>query len=235
MIPLYDDNPTECPPIVTLILIAACSLVFLWQISHDTTQQEVITFSLGMIPATLAGSAELAPELYRVPPVVTLFSAMFLHGGWLHLLGNMLYLWVFGNNVEEAMGHGRFVLFYLLTGVVAAIAQMVPDPNSTVPMIGASGAIAGVLGAYLLLHPRARVLVAIPIGLFIYTPYLPAMVVLGVWFAIQVGSSLLSEGAGGGVAWLAHIGGFLAGVVLIPLFKRREVPLWAPARRPRQR
>src|SRR5688500_16733624 len=139
---------------------------------------------------------------------------MFLHGGWMHLIGNMLYLWIFGDNVEDAMGHGRFIVFYLLCGVAAAMAQAIPDPQSVVPMVGASGAISGVLGAYLLLYPHARILVLIPLGIIMQTVRLPAGVVLLIWFGLQFLSSMMASGSGGGgVAFRAHIGGFVAGVV----------------------
>jgi membrane associated rhomboid family serine protease len=155
---------------------------------------------------------------------------MFLHGGLAHLLGNMLYLWIFGNNVEGAMGHGRYAVFYALCGISAALAQALPDPDSTLPMIGASGAISGVLGAYLLLYPRARVLVVIPLGFYLYSTYLPALAVLGLWFLLQVLSSVLAPAGEGGVAWFAHMGGFIAGMALIPAFRRRGVPLFAGKR-----
>lgn len=229
MIPLHDDNPTELFPFVTLFLIASCALIFLWQISLEPQAQRAVVYSLGVIPATLIGGQQLPPDLALIPPSATVLTSMFLHGGWMHMLGNMLYLWIFGNNVEDAMGHGRFVLFYLLCGLAAALTQALPDPSSTVPMIGASGAIAGVLGAYLLLHPRARVLVAIPIWVVIHTVRLPAVIVLGFWFLLQLVSNFLSTGGGGGVAWGAHIGGFVAGLLLIPVFKRRGVKLLSQA------
>lgn len=152
MIPLHDDNPTSIKPYVTLALIASCTLVFLWQLSLGSGGARAI-YGLGVIPAVLLDTKVLHPSLVLVPPVVTVFTSMFLHGGWMHLIGNMLYLWIFGNNVEDAMGHGRFVAFYLLCGIAAVFAQVLPDPASTTPMIGASGAISGVLGAYLLLYP----------------------------------------------------------------------------------
>jgi len=161
--------------------------------------------------------------------MLTPFTSMFLHGGFMHLGGNMLYLWIFGNNIEDAMGHGRFIVFYLLCGVAAVFAQALPDPESAIPMIGASGAISGVLGAYLLLFPHARVLVAIPIGFYVHTMSLKAGIVLMIWFGMQIFSSL-AAGDGPGVAWFAHIGGFVAGVALIPLFKYPHVRLLAPAR-----
>lgn len=231
MIPLHDDNPTELFPIVTIILIASCALIFLWQVSLTLDVQQSIVVSLGVIPATLIGGKQLPPELALIPPSATVLSSMFLHGGWMHMLGNMLYLWIFGNNVEDAMGHWRFVFFYLLCGLAAALAQSIPNPESTVPMIGASGAIAGVLGAYLLLHPHARVLVAIPIWVVIHTMRLPAVIVLGFWFLLQLISNVLSGDGGAGVAWGAHVGGFIAGIVLIPLFKRKGIKLFSQATR----
>jgi membrane associated rhomboid family serine protease len=165
-----------------------------------------------------------------VPVVATLFTSMFLHGGFLHIAGNMLYLWIFGNNVEDSMGRMRFIVFYFLCGIVAAYAHALANTASTVPMIGASGAISGVLGAYLLLYPRARVLTLIAFGLYIRTVEVPAMFVLGFWFVLQFLNALVSAGAGGGVAWYAHIGGFVAGILLIGLFKRRDVSLWSRRR-----
>ena len=230
MIPLRDDNPTSITPFVTYAFIAACVLVFLWQMSLGEKGFEAAVLALCVTPATLLGDVRLPPELYLVPPVVTVFSSMFLHGGFMHLAGNMLYLWIFGNNVEDSMGHVRFVIFYLLCGVAAVLAQAWPNPDSTIPMIGASGAISGVLGAYLLLFPRAHVLVLIPLGMFSRMVPLPAMVVLGFWFVLQLISTALSDGSQGGVAFGAHIGGFVAGMILIPVFKYRHVRLFAPPR-----
>jgi membrane associated rhomboid family serine protease len=229
MIPIRDDNPTERPAYVTVALIILCALAFLWQQSHPLAGQEQIAYSLGLVPAVLFDLQQLPPQIALVPAELTIFTSMFLHGGWLHLIGNMLYLWIFGNNVEDAMGRVRFVLFYLLCGVAAALAQALPNPDSVIPMIGASGAVAGVLGAYLLLHPRAQVTVVIPLGFLLYPVQWPAVLVLGLWFAIQIGSSLMVTGDEGGVAWFAHVGGFVAGMALIPLFKRRDVPLWRRA------
>jgi membrane associated rhomboid family serine protease len=151
---------------------------------------------------------------------------MFLHGGWMHLMGNMLYLWIFGDNVEDSMGHVRFSIFYVLCGLAAVLAQALPDPGSQVPMIGASGAISGVLGAYLLLFPRARIHVLIPLGFILQSARLPAMWVLLFWFGLQLLSNLLQGTESAGVAFRAHIGGFLAGMALIPLFKFRDVRLF---------
>ena len=225
MIPLRDDNPTSITPVVSRVLIGACVLAFLWQFTLGPRDAQVAVFALGVIPAVLFEGARLPPELAMVPPVATVFTSMFLHGGWMHLIGNMLYLWIFGDNVEDSMGHGRFVLFYLLCGVAAVFAQSLPDTASQVPMIGASGAISGVLGAYLLLYPHARVLVLIPLGFFTQIVRLPAGIVLGLWFALQLLSSLATPPGGAGVAFGAHIGGFIAGLALIPFFKRRNVRL----------
>ncbi|MBI5783535.1 MAG: rhomboid family intramembrane serine protease [Gammaproteobacteria bacterium] len=230
MIPLRDDNPTTTKPYITIAVIVLATLVFLWQLSLGARGFETAVMSLGVIPATLLGGKTLPAELVLVPPMLTVFSSMFLHGGWMHLIGNMLYLWIFGNNVEDAMGHVRFVIFYLLSGVAAVLAQSLPNPDSTVPMIGASGAISGVLGAYLLLYPHARVLVLIPLGFYSRLVHLPAMVVLGFWFVLQLVNSALADPAKGGVAFGAHIGGFIAGMVLLPIFKHRHVRLFAPPR-----
>ena len=233
MIPLRDDNPSSIVPLVSRGLIGVCALAFLWQISLGPYESQVAVYALGVIPAVLFEGARLPPELALAPPLATVFTSMFLHGGWMHLIGNMLYLWIFGDNVEDSMGHGRFVAFYLLCGVAAVLAQSLPDTHSQVPMIGASGAISGVLGAYLLLHPHARVLVLIPLGFFSQVVHLRAGIVLGLWFALQLFNSLMTPPGGGGVAFGAHIGGFLAGLALIPFFKRREVRLLHPGRPPR--
>jgi membrane associated rhomboid family serine protease len=230
MIPLHDDNPTTIRPIVTVSFIAACVLVFVWQVSHDARGQQLVVYSLGAIPAVLFGERQLPTELAVVPAYVTLITSMFMHGGWMHLLGNMLYLWIFGNNVEDAMGHVRFVMFYLLCGIAAAMSHAIPNADSVIPMVGASGAISGILGAYVLLHPRARVLILIPLGFFSQLIYVRAVTVLGIWFALQLISSVLRGGEGGGIAFGAHIGGFVAGMVLIPFFKHRDVRLENPLR-----
>ena len=228
MIPLRDDLPTRTKPIFTVAFIVACSAVFLWQISLGERGFQVAVYSLGVIPATLLGNERLPPEFFYIPPTLTVISSMFLHGGWMHLIGNMLYLWIFGNNVEDSMGHTRFVIFYLACGVAAALAQALPNPDSVIPMIGASGAISGVLGAYLLLHPRAHVLVLVPLGFFTQLVRMPAMLVLGLWFLLQLVSQALADPKAGGVAFGAHIGGFVAGMVLIPFFKRRDVRFFTP-------
>ncbi|MCC7411734.1 MAG: rhomboid family intramembrane serine protease [Gammaproteobacteria bacterium] len=232
MIPLHDDNPTRIRPVITVALIVICTLIYLWQLSLGERNNRFVIFSLGLIPTVFFGGAELPPALAVVPAQATAFTSIFLHGSFMHLAGNMLYLWIFGNNVEDAMGHTRFVYFYVLCGILAAVAQALTQPSSAVPMIGASGAISGVLGAYLLLYPHARVLVALPIGLYLHITRLSATWVLAFWFVFQLVSSAFSGATGGGVAFFAHIGGFIAGMVLIPLFKRRDVPLLQPARPP---
>ncbi|MFO0775617.1 MAG: rhomboid family intramembrane serine protease [Nitrospiraceae bacterium] len=230
MIPLSDDNPSHSTPFVTVSAIAACTLVFLYQASLPEQTGEAFVYQYGAIPAAVTGRAGLPPELAALPGYTSLFTSMFLHGGWMHLIGNMMYLWIFGNNVEDAMGHARFAVFYLLSGVLAAYSHILTDPASTVPMVGASGAISGVLGAYLLLYPHAQVLVFIPFGFLSRTAHVPAWIVLGLWFVMQVFSGGASLGSkGGGVAFFAHIGGFVAGMALIVLFKRKDVPLFAPA------
>jgi len=218
MIPLHDDNPTETVPLFTVGLIAACVAVFLWQLGLGEEGGMRALYSFGLVPAVLFDHVALPEALARVPASATLITSMFMHGGWGHLLGNLLYLWIFGNNIEDRFGHLRFLLFYLLCGVAAALAQALPDTASQVPMVGASGAISGVLGAYLLLFPQARVLVVIPIGLYPYTVRLPALVVLGFWFLLQLVSQLASEPGQGGIAFRAHIGGFVAGMALLPVF-----------------
>ena len=228
MIPVRDDNPAHITPFVTYGLIAICVLVYLWQWSTDLSLREAIYQGLGLIPGVLTGRA---PDEWQavpwVPGWLTVFSSMFLHGSVGHLLGNMIFLWVFGNNIEDAMGHGRFIVFYLVCGCAAVLAQVVPDPGSLVPMVGASGAISGVLGAYLLLYPRARILIALPPPLiFITVGWFRAIWVLTAWFALQLLMSIGLPADGGGVAFGAHVGGFIAGLALIPLFKNPQVPLW---------
>src|SRR5581483_10014575 len=232
MIPLHDDNPTELQPAVTVSLIVACTLVFFYEVSLPEKVVELFVYQYGAIPALVVGHKLPPADLMAVSPIMTLITSMFLHGGWMHLIGNMLYLWIFGNNIEDVMGHVRFVIFYLTCGIVAALSHAVIEPSSTIPMVGASGAISGVLGAYLLLFPRAQVLVLIPLGLFTRTMYVPAAFALGLWFVMQVLSGGMSLGReGGGVAFFAHIGGFVAGMALIGVFKRPDVRFFAPGHR----
>ena len=232
MIPLNDDNPTETTPLVTIALIAACVLVFLYEVSLPPQVGELFVYQYGAIPAVVLGHRTALPaEVTVLPGYVSLLTSMFLHGGWMHLIGNMLYLWIFGNNIEDAMGHVRFVAFYVTCGLIAALSHAVTDPSSAIPMVGASGAISGVLGAYLLLFPRAQVLVLIPLGVFTRLMYIPAGFVLGLWFVMQLLSGGMSLGReGGGVAFFAHVGGFVAGMALIGIFKRPDVRFFAPRR-----
>lgn len=239
LLPLHDDNPLKRIRFqyVTVAFIAACVLVFLYQISLPPKEAQRFVFAFGAIPAVLFGLKELPAELVAIPAPATVLTSMFMHGGWMHLIGNMLFLWVLGDNVEDVLGHVRYVVFYLLSGVAAALTHAGMDPSSTVPMIGASGAISGVIGAYLMLHPRT------PIKTLVirFIVYLPAFVVLGLWIVFQFVNAYLAgaAGASGGVAWWAHIGGFVAGAILIVPMRQRGVPLFdrpesgIPARRRR--
>ena len=219
MIPLRDYNPSSSRPVVTILLILACTAVFLYTTyglsSAAAGERFVLTY--GATPAVLVAPGGL------VTAAPTLVTSLFLHGGWLHLLGNMLYLWIFADNVEDRMGHGGFLIFYLLVGVVSVLTHAFVNRASTLPLIGASGAIAGVLGAYLVLFPRARIRSLAFIGFFFTTVAIPAIVFLPLWFLMQFFFGLGSIGTGGGgVAWWAHIGGFLAGMVLVLIFARRR-------------
>ncbi len=227
MIPIRDDNPTRTFPFVTVFLILANVAVFVYQWTLGQGAEAFI-YRLGAIPWEITHFQELPqiPAEYRsgFPNMLTLLTSMFLHGGLFHLLGNMLYLWIFGDNVEAIMGRIRFFLFYILCGVAASLSHVLIAPASNVPMVGASGAISGVLGAYFLRFPRARVHVLIFLFIFIKTIRIPALFVLGFWFVLQVLNGMGSLGPSGenSVAWFAHIGGFLAGLVLVLLFEKRD-------------
>jgi membrane associated rhomboid family serine protease len=229
-LPLYDDNPTTRLPVITGGLIAACSAVFLWQLGLGESAAEDATLSYGMVPAVLFGYAELPSHLQAVPPAATLLTSMFLHGGLLHLLGNMLYLWIFGKGVESSLGPSRFLILYLLCGIAAALAQAFTAPTAEVPMIGASGAIAGTLGAYLVLHPRGNVVVLLWIIIFVRLITLPAVILLGIWFALQLLSALSMDPGEPGVAFWAHVGGFLVGMTLVLGLRPPGVSLMQPRR-----
>ncbi len=229
MLPLRDDNPHFLTPFVTLLLIASNVAVWTFVQGFGSEPQLVRSVcELGLIPAALLGGSASGSGICQGLPaggVGTLLSSMFLHGGLGHIAGNMWFLWIFGNNVEDSMGHVRFSCFYVLCGLVAAFAQILVEPRATVPMVGASGAIGGVMGAYLVLYPRVRVHM---LGFFgiPFTFSMPALWMLGYWFAIQLVSgyfSLQLGAAGQGVAFWAHIGGFAAGVLMIPLFRVREL------------
>lgn len=229
MIPLRDDNPTGITPVLTWGLIGVNVLVFLYQVSLGPREGQFFVYEFGAIPAVITGTEALPSYLAVIPPRFSLFTNMFLHGGWLHLIGNMLYLWIFGDNIEAALGRIRYLAFYLICGVLASLAHVLSNPSSIIPSIGASGAISGVLGAYLLLYPRARVLILIPLGFFTRLMYIPAAIALGFWFLLQLLSGSMAAGRdAGGVAFWAHIGGFIAGLLLVGLFKRREVRFFNP-------
>jgi len=213
MIPLKDENPGTTIPVVTIGLIAANVIVYLYTLSLPERALERFIMGYGLVPAELLGNA---PGIHAaIPGALTLATSMFMHGGLLHLLGNMLYLWIFGNNIEDLLGRFRFLIFYLACGVFAALAHVILNPNSTLPMVGASGAIAGVLGAYLITFPRARVLVLVFIVFFITTTRIPAFWVLGFWFVMQLMYVSSDVGSGANIAYMAHIGGFLVGMLLI--------------------
>ena len=216
MIPLKDDNPTLNKPIITYLIIGLCILFFLLQIGSQTYKTGELFYSYGLIPSVLMGHNQLPANLYAVPGYITIFTSMFMHGGFMHLIGNMLYMWIFADNIEDSLGPVKFLIFYLLAGIGAAMTQVFMDVNSQIPMIGASGAIGGVLGAYLINYPNARVLVLIPFGFFSQLIKIRALYVLGFWFILQFISS------GGGVAYAAHIGGFVSGMFLILLFNKKK-------------
>jgi membrane associated rhomboid family serine protease len=208
---------------MTVTLIAINVAVFLWELSLGNAQQRAV-LGLGLIPGVLFGNVVLPPALAMVPTWLTPVTSLFLHGGWLHLGGNMLFLWIFGDNVEDEMGPLKYVIFYLVCGVIASLAHALSDTASTSPLIGASGAISGVLGAYIVLHPKARVLV---LFMNIIPLKLPALFVLGAWFALQfVNVTFAATPGQGGVAWWAHIAGFIAGMILVFPFRRKGVPVF---------
>jgi membrane associated rhomboid family serine protease len=212
MIPLRDTQRSVSAPVVTILLIAVNFAVFFYELSLDPFSRNHLILTYGVIPDRLHASS--------------LITSMFLHGGWLHVIGNMWFLWIFGDNIEDTLGHGKYLLFYLLCGVAAALSHVALNPDSRVPTIGASGAIAGVMGAYLVKFPRARILTLVPIFFFFTLYELPAALVLAFWFILQifsgVGSVAYSQLSEGGVAWFAHIGGFLTGVLLIYVFPTRD-------------
>tara|TARA_B100000029_G_scaffold510909_1_gene603576 strand:- start:906 stop:1610 length:705 start_codon:yes stop_codon:yes gene_type:complete len=221
MIPLKDDNPTSGKPIVTYLIIGLCVLVFFAQLGSQSYRTGQLFYSYGLIPSVLMGHDQLPMDFYVVPAYMTIFSSMFMHGGFMHLIGNMLYMWIFADNIEDNLGATKFIIFYLLSGVGAAMAQVLMNTHSQVPMIGASGAIGGVLGAYLINHPNARVLVLIPFGFFSQIIKIKALYVLGFWFILQFINSSMMSTEGGGVAYAAHIGGFVSGMILILFFNKK--------------
>lgn len=218
MIPLRDANPTRHAPLVTIALIAACSVAFVVELlvaagGEDALNAFIVAY--GTVPANV--SADLAKGDWFTPATMGLVTGVFLHGGWLHLLGNMLFLWIFGNNIEDRLGRLPYLLFYLAGGIAASLAQVAIDPASDIPLVGASGAIAAVLGAYLVLYPGARITALIFLGFFYQVANVPAVIVLGYWFVLQLidgFGSLGADNAQGGVAFFAHIGGFVAGMAV---------------------
>ncbi len=247
VLPIRDENPRVHPPIATLVIITLNALA--WILLQGFGTETALSKSIclyGLVPADLLGTGAIGAEIQMNHGVVcvldgesswtTIVSSMFMHGGWLHLIGNMWFLWIFGDNVEDAMGHVRFVVFYLLCGFAAAGAQMFANTSSIVPMVGASGAIGGVMGAYALLYPKARVHMFIFLGFYMTTIAVPAIYMLGYWFVLQLLSGLpkLAGDDAGGVAFWAHVGGFVAGLSLAFVFKqhdRLEARSSAPARR----
>ena len=220
MIPLKDDNPTSNRPIVTYFLIGMCVVVFLMQLASESYRTGSLFYSFGLIPSVLMGYDQLPQDLYVIPAYMTIFSSMFMHGGFMHLIGNMLYMWIFADNIEDDLGIKKFIIFYFLSGIGAAMTQVLIDVNSQIPMVGASGAIGGVLGAYLINYPNARVLVLIPFGFFSQLIKIRALYVLGFWFVLQFINSSMMSSQGGGVAYAAHIGGFVSGMILILCFNK---------------
>jgi membrane associated rhomboid family serine protease len=233
--PIRDDNPQFLTPVITYGIIAANTAV--WVLVQGLGREPLLPNSvcdLGLVPADLLGRLPagtrmpLGPHFACVaqqgPSWYTLFTSMFLHGGWMHLIGNMWFLWIFGNNVEDSMGHRRFALFYLLCGLAAATFQVVSQPDSAVPMVGASGAIGGVMGAYIVLYPRVRVHMLVILGFWVTRIVVPAFFMLGYWFLLQLlGGAVALGRAGAGVAFWAHVGGFLAGSLLVIPFRKRAL------------
>jgi membrane associated rhomboid family serine protease len=213
VIPLRDENPTKHTPYVTVSLIIINVVVFLYQFTLSHQQEIILSYEYGAVPALIFGLKEAPAFLSPLPWPLTLITACFLHGGFMHLGGNMLYLWIFGNNIEDTLGPIRFIVFYLVGGVIANMSHVITEPSSTLPMIGASGAIAAILGAYLMLFPNAKIVVFLWFIFIWQVIRVPAVIVLAIWFLLQV------LGMGGeGVAWMAHIGGFVAGLLMIKLF-----------------
>ncbi len=210
MIPFHDENPTKHFPLLTILLIGGNIFVFFWEFSYPG-QTAALFLNYGLVPYELMQS-----PIQTYPNV---FSAMFLHAGFLHLGGNMLYLWIFGNNIEDVLGKVRFIMFYLVCGVIAAMCHVYMDSGSRIPMVGASGAISGILGAYMVLFPKARVKTLVFLGILVTIIRIPAAILLLLWLGLQIYSSIASGNVGGGVAWMAHIGGFVAGMILILPFK----------------
>jgi membrane associated rhomboid family serine protease len=223
MFPYKDDNPTKSFPSVTIGIIVLNIVVFILQVLSSGDGQRIV-FAYGAIPHNIVSLESTQP----IHPFLTILTSMFMHGGLFHIFGNMLYLWIFGNNIEDRLGHFRFIIFYFFCGIIAAFSHTLAAADSNVPMIGASGAVSGVLGAYLLLFPYARVHTVIFLGFFVQTVQIPALIVIGFWAIIQIVNGLITQGLlnQGGVAWFAHVGGFVAGLVTIKLWLPRRSNTW---------
>ena len=235
MFPIRDDNPQLMVPIATIgiMTVNIAVWIFVQGMGVEPSLSQSIC-QLGLIPGELLGNVSPGTQLAlsnssscslgHTSTWHTVFTSMFMHGGWMHIIGNMWFLWIFGNNVEDSMGHVRFVVFYLLCGVAAAMAQVLTNVESIIPMVGASGAIGGVMGAYILLYPRVKVHLLLILGFYVTTIAVPAVFMLGYWFLVQIISGVSTFGAtGGGVAFWAHAGGFLAGAILVLIFKNPEL------------
>ena len=217
MIPIKDDNPTNNKPLIRWLILIVCTIIFFLQITSMENREYIFYF--GFKPASLFNSEFNYPSFF---PILTIFTSMFMHGGWLHFLSNMLYLWIFADNIEDRIGSYKFIFFYLMCGLIAAMTQYFGDITTSVPMIGASGAIAGILGAYIYLFPKVKITVIIPLIIFFFTIKLPAIIVLGFWFFIQFMNVVIINDESSGVAWLAHIGGFLAGLFYSVIFIKKR-------------
>jgi len=228
MIPISDDNPVRITPFVNWLIILICCAVYAWEFSLGDAMDDVLS-QMAFVPAS--GVTAHGVPVIEAAPLQAIVISMFLHGSIWHLLGNMLYLWIFGNNIEDAMGHVKYTLFYFLCGFAAAFAMAWIDPTSKIPVVGASGAISGALAAYILLYPRARVTVIVPLGIIFFPLTISAVWVVGFWFVLQLISAALTDPTQPGTAWWAHVGGFAAGLVLTPFLKSRYVPLFGRVRR----
>ena len=234
MIPLKDMSPRRSVPLMTILLIIANVLVFFYQIGLTPRAGDAFIMTYGLVPAKIQMALAGTPHVTIGDALVPLFTCMFLHGGWLHILGNMWFLWIFGGNVEDRLGPFTFLLFYLVCGIASGITQAVFSWGSHIPSVGASGAISGVLGAYIVFFPYARILTLVPLFIFFFTARIPAMIFIGLWFVVQFLSGVGTLGAtgaaaSGGVAWWAHIGGFVLGVVLAGLVKGRPADIYGRA------
>lgn len=228
MIPISDEAPARLTPFFTWTIIAMCVAVYIWEERLGLDMSEAFN-AFGFVPKALMSPQFVGQEdVWHLPAAATVITAMFLHGSFWHLIGNMVYLLIFGKRIEDALGHARFLLFYLLSGVAAAMTMAFMDPVSGIPMVGASGAISGLLGAYMLIYPRARVTVIVPIGIIFYPFRIAAVWVVGAWFAMQLLNAATSTPDSPGVAWWAHIGGFLAGMALTPFLKSSKIRYFGP-------